>query len=379
MLRLWSFVLSIFLLVGVADAQTVAPEFKPTFDKGIAALKADRNDEGIACFKRCMELVPTDPISPYNVACGYSRKGELDPTFEYLDKAATLGFGNLNDPTGKSNIAAAGDDTDLENARKDPRWAKFIERMTTVRADRDAAKKKGEEFAAKAAVYIPEKVAALPEMPVLVVLHDYGQTKDQMIAGRYKAIADELGYALIAPSGRILVGADPQAGMAWFDDAGTYVKGPWLYEKSVTDSVTAFKKEHKLDKNRVYLIGEGVGGLVATSVAVNSPGLYKGAIAVNSQLAAPLVALKAPAAGKMGMRLRFLNDAALSQQGLPAGEDFAKQVESWNKSLTTWGVAGGVSTYTTDPKDPKQLQTLIVEAVKGLESAVQVTPAAATK
>jgi poly(3-hydroxybutyrate) depolymerase len=379
MLRLWSSVLSIFLLVGVADAQTVSPDFKPTFDKGIAALKADRNDEGIACFKRCMELVPTDPISPYNVACGYSRKGELDPAFEYLDKAATLGFGNLNDPTGKSNIVAAGEDTDLENARKDPRWAKFVERMTTARADRDAAKKKGEEFAAKAAVYIPEEVAALAEMPVLVVLHDYGQTKDQMVAGRYKAIADELGYALIAPSGRILTGADPQAGMAWFDDAATYVKGPWQYEKSITESVTAFKKEHKVDKNRVYLIGEGVGGLVATSAAVGSPGLFKGAIAINAQLAAPLVAQKAPNAGKMGLRLWFLNDTALAQQGLPAGEDLAKQVESWNKSLTTWGLAGGVRTYTADPKDPNQLQTLVVEVLKAFALVPAAVPAAATK
>ncbi len=378
MLRLWSSVLAFFMLLGGAAAQSVSPEFQPTFDKGIAALNAGRNDEGIAYFKRCMELVPTDPISPYNVACGYSKKGELDPTFEYLDKSATLGFGNV-DRAGKSNIVLAGEDPDLESARKDPRWAKFIERLTTIRAEREVAKKKGEEFASKPALYIPEQVAALPEMPVLVVLHDYGQTKDQMIDGRYKAIADELGYALIAPSGRILVGADPQAGMAWFDDASAYLKNAWQYEKSIAESVTAFKKEHKVDKNRVYLIGEGVGGLVATSAAVSSPGLFKGAVAINTQLAGPLVSQKAPNAGKMGLRLRFLNDTALSQQGLPAGEDFAKQVESWNKSLSTWGIAGGVTTYSADAQDPKQLHALIVEAVKSLESAVQVAPASAAK
>lgn len=379
MFRSWSSILAFFLLLGVATGQTAPPEFTSSFNKGIAALKADRNDEGIACFKRCMELVPTDPISPYNVACGYSRKGELDPTFEYLDKAVALGFGNLNDPTGKSNIDMAGADTDLDNARKDPRWAKLVERMSTMRTERDAAKKKGEEFAAKPATYIPEKVAALPEMPLLVVLHDFGQTKDQMIEGRYKAIADALGFALVAPSGRILVGAEPQAGMAWFEDPNAYMKTPWQYEKSIVESVTAFKKEHKLDKNRVYVIGQGVGGLVATSVAVGSPGLYKGAIAVNSQLSAALLAPKAPAAGKMGLRLSFLNDNALSQQGMPAGEDFTKQVESWKKSLASWGIAGGVTTYTADPKNPEQLNELIAEAIRGFAVTAEAVPAAATK
>lgn len=378
MLRLWSSILTLLLLVGAARAQTIPPEYRTQFDKGIKLLNEGKNDEGIAAFKRCMELVPTDPTSPYNVACGYSKKGELDAAFEYLNKAADLGFGNT-DQAGKSNIVFAGEDADLANARKDPRWQTLIEKMTAMRAGRESLKKKGEEYASKPAIYVPEAIAALPEKPVLVVLHDVRQTKDQVVEGRYKAIADELGYALIAPSGRVLVGDDPAQGMAWFDDAATYLKTPWMSEKTVNESISAFKKEHKVDKNRVYLIGEGVGGLVATSVGVGSPGLYKGVIAINSQLVSQLVSQKAPQAGKMGLRMRLLNDAELGQKELTAGEDFAKVVESWSKSLSSWGIAGSATTYKADANDPKQLEALIVETIKGFAAAAEAVPAGAPK
>lgn len=374
MQRFWSSVLASLVLIGAAAAQDISREYTASAEKGIKALNAGQNDEGIACFKRCLELVPRDSTSAYNVACGYSKKGELDPAFEYLDKAAEFGFGN-RDSLGKTNIVFAGEDADLENTRKDPRWTKFIERMTTLRAEREVLKKKGDEYAAKPAVYIPEKVAALAEMPLLIVIHDVGQTKDQMIEGRYKAVADELGFALIAPSGKILVGDDPQKGMAWFDDPSAYLKAPWQSEKSINDAVSAFKKDHKVDKNRVYLVGEGVGGLVATSVGVGGPGLYKAVLAINSQLAPQLLAPKAPNAGKMGLRLRFVNDVALGE----SAEEVAKQTESWNKSLATWGITGGATTFTADAKDPKQLQVLIVDAVKSFDSTAAAVPAGAPK
>lgn len=58
----------------------------------------------------------TAGIASYNAACAYSLKNEPDKAFEWLDKAIASGFAALN---------YLDSDTDLENIKKDPRFAKI--------------------------------------------------------------------------------------------------------------------------------------------------------------------------------------------------------------------------------------------------------------
>ncbi len=59
-------------------------------------------------------------IANYNIACVYSLKNNIDESFDHLEKAIKLGFGNASQMNG---------DSDLKNIRKDPRYAKLIEKL----------------------------------------------------------------------------------------------------------------------------------------------------------------------------------------------------------------------------------------------------------
>lgn len=56
----------------------------------------------------------------YNAACVYAIRGEKDAAFEWIDKSIEAGF---------SRAGHLETDTDMDNLRKDPRFAKVLERM----------------------------------------------------------------------------------------------------------------------------------------------------------------------------------------------------------------------------------------------------------
>jgi len=372
MFRLAALLSAVLSLAPLAPAQ-VPPEYGEQFNKGIAALTGGRHDEGIASFKRCLEINPKDATCAYNIACGFSLKKETEAAFEWLGQAVEWGFGNGDSrtPDGKRtvpNAEFAQLDSDLDHLKTDPRWEKAVARMGELRARREELKKKGEEYAATAAVHVPAAALELEEKPLLVVLHDALSTKDEVIAGRWKAIADELGFALVAPSGKVLVKDKPEEGMAWFDNVQAYVQSAWTFEKPVHDAVSAFRKEHKVDKARVYLAGEGIGGLVALNVAIGSPGLYKGVVALNGSIVPQLMSQKAPNAGKMGLRAHILVDLAGMRADLGKPEEAQKLLEAWNKSLETWGITGGARAIEPG-EEGKNVQAEILAALRSLAPA----------
>ncbi len=92
----------------------------------VAEVRLKKYDEAIAAGILCVEKAgKTDSPGPdtananYNLACAYSVAGKLDEAFAALAKA----FERFP-PVPDDHLAK---DTDLDNCRKDPRWAKFIE------------------------------------------------------------------------------------------------------------------------------------------------------------------------------------------------------------------------------------------------------------
>ena len=348
--------------------------------KAIDALRAKKFDDGIAILMRILEVQPKDKGTAYNLGCAYSLKGDVDKSIEWLGISLDWGWGKskgrIDGSTEElSEVEMLKKDADFENVRKDPRFEKILERASKAVDAKTEAMKKGEEYAAKAATYIPEKVAGLKEMPLLVVLHDAGATKDQVVAGRWKAIADELGFALVAPSGKVAAGEDPAKGMNWYDTLEEYTAKPFLYERSVNDVVSAFQKEHPIDRSKVVVAGEGVGGLVALNVAINGPGLYKGVVTLNGKFQPALYAGKAPAAGKMGLKVALLHDAPAADAPKEAGP--AEVASAETKSLQTWGLGGEAKVLAADPADADRKKAL-VEAIRAvLVPAPAAAPASA--
>jgi tetratricopeptide (TPR) repeat protein len=77
-------------------------------------------EKGMTMDKRLCKIRTRDPIVRYNLACSYSLLGQLDESFDALQQAVTLGYRDL---------AFLQKDPDLEGMRRDPRYARFLERL----------------------------------------------------------------------------------------------------------------------------------------------------------------------------------------------------------------------------------------------------------
>jgi len=349
--------------------------------RAVAALTAGKFDEGIAILTKALEAYPKDADLAYNVACAWSRKNDIDKGFEWLGKAIDWGWGKGNsqlvgETARKSHLEMTKTDPDFANLRKDPRWEPLLDRIAKASPPKPPEAPKPAE-SAKAASYIPEKAKAANQVPLLIVLHDEGSSGEKIVAGRWKAVADELGYALLAPSGTAPVGGDASKGLSWYAKLEDYPAQASTTEKNVADAVAAFVREHPIDKSKTVIVGEGAGALPAMGLGLTSQGLCKGIVTVNGKFNPDLAAAKAPAAAKAGVRVELLIDGAkTAKEAAPEGGP-EKVAAAQNQLLKTWGLAGESRVFTPNEKDPDQ-KALLVEAVKSVVAPMP-TPAAAPK
>ena len=82
-----------------------------------AQLRARTFDKAYETLKTLQEKNPNHPALFYNLACYYALTSQIDPAWESLQNAVTLGF---------KNIAAIKTDPDLAPLRNDPRYAEWI-------------------------------------------------------------------------------------------------------------------------------------------------------------------------------------------------------------------------------------------------------------
>jgi predicted esterase len=348
-------------------AQGKGDDYNKEQRKGYEALTAGRLDEGIASMKRCLELLPEDSTSAYNLACAYSLKKEVDTAFDWFNKSIDWGFLFA----ASTNLTWPDTDKDLDNIRADPRYAQAMERIK-------AQAKKAEEYWSKPIVYVPEAIKSAETKPLLVVLHASGSTKDQAFEkGPWKKLADELGTALILPSAKLPVKfkpeVAPQEGMNWTAVDFYGGQATWRYEKPVDDAVSAFKKEHKIDPAKVWIAGEGEGGTVAFDIAVSKPGFYKGVLVVCGAPALNIAQAKPATAGKMGQRAYFLFDNQ-SVYGLEDAAQIDEVAKGLDGAFKKAGLAATIERFDKKADDPQQLEKLIANALKTLSTPAPAAP-----
>ncbi len=346
-----------------------ARKYQASFQSAITAHQAGKYDEAIAGFQACLAILPEDPASAYNIACGHSLKKDLDRAFEWLEKAVDWGFGSLN--IDEDEIALAEKrDADMANLRADPRFAKAVERMK-------ARAKAIDDYTSRPVVYVPDAIQAAAEKGVLVVLHGEGATKEALAASYWKEVADDLGLALIVPSARVPMKKEPEQGTAWFADPDFYQQNAWKYERTIQAAYDAFQKGNPVDKSRVFLAGEGQGGVVAFNAAISAPGLYKGVVAFDSPVNMELAAKKAANAAKMGFRAKLFEDLA-GIYGIGPGEDVKAFAEHTASSLAGMKLANvAVTTYAKTGEEGDPHKRLALEALREFMTPPQPAEAAA--
>lgn len=369
MIRLIPFLL---LLPALAPAQDEDPaaEYARVFQEGIDALEARRLDEGIQAFSRCLELRPEDATCAYNIACGYSLKEELDPAFEWLGKAVDWGFGNSTD-----NIEhAATKDGDLENLRGDARFAALIEKMRTRLA---ALEEEIAEYTKTAAIHVPEALQDAESVGALVVLHDAGSTKDDVLDSFWKDAAAELELALVAPSGTTLAGKDPADGMAWFSDFEAFQKRYWDAEATIQPALEQLGEHKTVDPARTLIAGEGQGGLIAFNAAMRAPRKFRGVVAVDAPILPPMVQAYLSAASGAGSKVRLVaNQEAMF--GVPPAQ-IGTVLSQASMALRQAKVDVGTERYRLDPEKPDLRGELVLGALRQVLDVVEAVEAGSDK
>lgn len=387
MLRWLQFVVAVLVLAFAVHGQGTDPRKVAELNqKAVEALTAKRYDDGIELLKQVLELVPEQKGTAYNLACAHALKADVDASYQWMEKACAWGWG-----TGTGALAAdlrtkltevdlCKTDVDLENLRKDPRWAGLLVKIEANFTRHAARIQKGREYSLAPAVYVPESIKALEKKPVLLVVHDEGSTKDQVVAGVWKEIADALGFALVVPSGRIPIGDEPKdQGMAWFEFEGDYlgnVKGAEEVETGVHGALKFFEKTDKIDRAKLVLVGEGqTGTLVAFGAGVSSPGLYKMVLGLDGAFEPARVQAKGANAAKLGQRARLL----LAEDVFGDDPKLNEQARARLTKLLGDAGLGTATSYAKKADDPKARVALVVEAVKGLLAAAPAPAAPAPK
>jgi hypothetical protein len=126
----------------VARIRTEGPrngeEGQSLFDKGLKYIGPEKKyDEGIDLFKRIWYAFPgtsTAVIAAYNVACGYSLKGEKEMSVDWFDIAMSAGFCKAApvtpcpaDARPHGGLEHLHHDTDLDNVREEERFKRSVE------------------------------------------------------------------------------------------------------------------------------------------------------------------------------------------------------------------------------------------------------------
>jgi len=87
---------------------------------GIAALlELGENDRAREWMSRALAIDPDDPLAQYNLACGYTKLGDLDAAFDLLEKSIPR--------SGPEQWQWFKHDSDLDPLRKHPRYQKILE------------------------------------------------------------------------------------------------------------------------------------------------------------------------------------------------------------------------------------------------------------
>jgi len=328
-----------------------AAEFKLRFQSGITALQARRLPEAREHFQRCLELRPASAVSMYNIGCAHALAGENEEALTWLERALERGFGVSAD-----SLATVQRDADLEPLRGDARFEALMARITDQAA-------RFERLLRAPAVYTPEGIDPKQPPPLLVVLHNDGESPEKLLAGVWPRVADELGCLLIAPCAPRPLGGDPGAGSAWVDDLAGFAEQPWKVEAACADALTEFLAAHPVDRERVLAVGEGSGALVAFDLGLRAPGLVRGVLLVQGPALAEIPSNRPRTAAALGLRARQVVDPSAPIPWLAQGVS----ARAYGSALSAWLAGQGLDGRLDElPSEPEARARTLAAAVRSL-------------
>mgnify|MGYP001352493529 CR=1 FL=1 len=331
------------------------PEFEREFQRGITALQARDLPAGREAFSRCGELDPTDPVTAYNLACACALDGDLEAGIEALERASKLGFG-----WEAARVRVAETDPDIERLRSDPRGARILERL---RADEARVLALTER-----ALHVPPRAFSESDSapaPLLVVLHADGSSA-AAAAKAWGALAQSLGAHLLAPSGSQPLEVNGELGAQWFKATARPAQDLAPHEARVLQAVESVLAAHPIDRERVWIVGEGASAMLAFELAARAPGLFRAAVLADGPIHPQYSPSEVRRAASVGLRVLALLGPRSPTWSAHAERDvLAARLEDWLRaySFANWNGAPNVQLVGS----AGELQAVVAERIARLK------------
>lgn len=290
--------------------------YREEFQAGITAHLAGRHGQAAAAFERCTELLPEDPVAPYNLACSLSLAGRPEEAASWLDAAREAGYAGS-----PRRARVLWTEPELEAVRASEAGQRALAALEAQEAACDAERDR--------VLRLPPPGAAAP-VGTLVVLHADGGSLDEVVESPWAALAAARSLTLLAVSAPIGLGLEPSEGMGWVDDEAAFLESPRSVARATLARLQSSLVELHSPDRRAWIAGEGLGATVALEVALAAPGLFEGALLVNGAPHPSTASERARAASALGTAVEVLLDG----QELPSvrgavSQQSARSLEAW--------------------------------------------------
>jgi predicted esterase len=249
------------------DAPRKSAAYRAAFQAGITFHVAGDVEGARSSFEKCIELLPGDPVAPYNMACTLALHASPLEAVGWIDRARRAGYGSS-----LRRIEVMNTDPELAALRVIPEG----------RAALEAVVDQGQAFQEeRERTFRLEPALRSDKSGLLVLLAGEGATRESMGAGPWPALASREGLILLAPPAPFGLGDLPQTGQSWIDDGRTILADPRPRSRELLAHLRAALAGTTLERGRVVLVGEGLGATIALDLALLAPGLFKKVLLVN--------------------------------------------------------------------------------------------------
>lgn len=278
--------IAVLALAGLAGAapirhaagQALAPdETDVVWRRWWSAYNRKDYDQACEISRQLLAMTPTNNVFAYNYGCVLALSGCRSDAMIWVKKSAELGF---------AEATLFETDTDLALIRDHPDYAAALEK---VRQNRQALLKPapGPPGGGNPAVRVPAGYEKTRPAPLVIALHGYGGTAEEMIE-HWRGAADKAGAILAAP--RAVSGA-PDGGYAWCSVEEA--------ESAVRQTLDFVGQRYNVDEERVVLGGFFQGGFMAYNVGLRRPQQFCGIIPVAGRYDPALASPPDAAAGRL--------------------------------------------------------------------------------
>ena len=183
-------------------------------ERALEAMRAGHYTKAAGLWQQVLEIHPGQPGALYNLACCYSRAGELDQAALRLEEAFN---GGLRDPELLKS------DPDLEALRETRTGRALIDRLVSEARNRGVPGYFEAPVLGGIRVVVPHAMKKDQMYPLVMVLHGHGGNPEPYV-GMFERAGSSLDAIVSAPYGPYPIPFEKGHGYSWYP-------APWFFQE----------------------------------------------------------------------------------------------------------------------------------------------------